>query len=146
MAYSKNIGMYMPTNKQKYKGNINKITYRSNLEKYYFNYMDLNPQVLEWNSEEVIVPYISPVDNTHHRYYIDLWVKVKTKNGKLKQVLIEIKPSNECDLPKMPESGLTAGYKKACLTYLVNQKKWEYARNYAEKHNMTFQILTEKDK
>ncbi len=147
MGFSKNSGKFVPKNKQKYKGDINDIVYRSNLELYYFRYMDANTNVLEWGSEEVVIPYISPLDNSRHRYYMDLWVRVKTTNGKTAQLLLEIKPHAEQYQPKRPKNGkITQSYKNACATWLVNQAKWEYAKAWAKSRGMTFKVLTERDK
>ena len=59
-------------------------------------YCDTNEKILEWGSEEIIVPYRSPVDNRYHRYFPDFYVKVKDKNGKIKKMIIEIKPYKQC--------------------------------------------------
>lgn len=147
MAFSKNIGHFYPTNKQKYKGDVDGIVFRSNLEKFYFNFFDKNKDVLFWNSEEVVVPYTSPVDGKNHRYFVDCWVKVKNKSGKIKEYLIEIKPDFETKPPILPKSGkMTNTYKRQCATWLVNNKKWDAATIFADRNNMEFVKLTEKDK
>ena len=58
-------------------------------------YLDRQPEVLFWSSEEVIIPYKSPIDNKWHRYYPDFWVKT-SKN----ESLIEIKPKRQTKPPK----------------------------------------------
>jgi len=45
------------------------------------NWLDKNPDIISWASEEMIVPYISPVDGKWHRYFPDFLVKVRTKDG-----------------------------------------------------------------
>ena len=39
----------------------------------------------------------------------------------------------------------TAKYKADCLTYLVNQAKWKYARKWCKARGLSFVVLTEKD-
>ena len=39
-------------------------------------YFDRNENVIEWSSEEIAIPYVSPWDNKIHRYYPDFLVKV----------------------------------------------------------------------
>ena len=54
MAYS---GKFIPKNRNKYKGNPKKIVYRSLWERSFMKYCDSNPSILEWSSEEIIIPY-----------------------------------------------------------------------------------------
>ena len=68
MAYR---GGFRPKNPAKYKGNPTKIIYRSLWEFKVFKWLDLHPQVIWWQSEEVVVPYRSPIDGKMHRYLID---------------------------------------------------------------------------
>ena len=148
MAFSKNNGIYVPKNRSKYVGNVDNIVFRSNLEKFFFNFFDLNENVLGWNSEECVVPYISPLDGRRHRYFIDNWAKVKTQNGKIREFLIEIKPFSETIPPVMPKNGkITTAYINAQKTYAVNVHKWEAATEYAKRMGMSgFIKLTERDK
>ena len=48
---------------------------------------DITPSVTEWGSEEIIIPYISPVDGRRHRYFPDFYVKIGNK-----KYLVEVKP------------------------------------------------------
>ena len=49
-------GHYNPTNPQKYKGNSSNIIYRSLWERKFMVYCDTNSFILEWGSEEIIIP------------------------------------------------------------------------------------------
>ena len=69
MAYS---GRYIVKNKKKYKGDFDKVVYRSLWEKHVFKWCDDNPKVKEWSSEEIVVPYYYEVDKKYHRYFVDL--------------------------------------------------------------------------
>ena len=55
-------GRYTPANPKKYKGNSRNIVYRSLWERKFMVYCDTSKNILEWGSEEIIIPYISPVD------------------------------------------------------------------------------------
>jgi len=80
-------GKFIPTNPKKYLGDVNSIIYRSLLERRFMVYCDQTPKVLKWTSEEVVVPYISPVDNKMHRYFVDFFVEVQTKSGEKQGIL-----------------------------------------------------------
>lgn len=134
-------GQYKVKHKVKYKGNPDNVYYRSSWELYFMYWLDTNDTVLEWKSEEVIVPYISPVDEKYHRYFVDFWAKMKTKNGP-KEFLIEIKPKNQT-MPPKPQKRTTKQYIDKITTWSINEAKWKYAQEYAEQNNMIFQILTE---
>ena len=93
-------GKYQPSYPKKYKGDPTNIVYRSLWERKFMVYCDKNENILEWGSEEVIVPYRSPIDNRYHRYFPDFYIKVRESNGKIKKMIIEIKPYRQCIEPK----------------------------------------------
>ena len=43
---------------------------RSGWEKRVMDWCDTNSSIVSWSSEEIIIPYISPVDNRPHRYFV----------------------------------------------------------------------------
>ena len=65
-------GKYIPKNPQKYKGDPSQVVYRSLWERKFMVYCDKNDKVVEWGSEEIIVPYRSPWDGKMHRYFPDM--------------------------------------------------------------------------
>ena len=81
MAYS---GKYIPSNITKYRGDVNKIVYRSLWERRFMVYCDENSNILEWGSEEIIIPYLSPWDGKIHRYFPDFYIKTKQHDGSKK--------------------------------------------------------------
>ena len=83
-------GRYIPTNPKKYKGDPQNIIYRSLWERKFMVYCDTSKAILEWGSEEIIIPYISPWDNKVHRYFPDFYIKVKQANNSAKKYIIEI--------------------------------------------------------
>lgn len=105
---------------------------------------DLTESVVGWTSENVIVPYISPVDGAWHRYFVDFGIKVKNKEGKEDFYLVEIKPKKERTMPVQP-SRCTQKYKNALETWLVNKAKWDAATAYAEQRGWKFLLIDDED-
>ena len=139
MAYS---GTYKPVNPKKYRGNPNQVIYRSLWERKLMVYCDNNDAVLEWGSEEVIIPYLSPWDGKLHRYFPDFYIKVKEPDGSIKKYLIEIKPHKQTMPPPKPKRQ-TKGYIYEAYEYAKNQSKWEAAREYCKDRGWIFKVITE---
>ena len=139
MAYS---GKYQPSFPKKYKGDPTNIIYRSLWERKFMRYCDLNENILEWGSEEIIVPYRSPVDRRVHRYFPDFYIKIKESNRSIKKYLIEIKPKKQTVPPKKPQRQ-TKGYLREAYEYAKNQSKWAAAREYCADRGWEFKVITE---
>jgi len=139
MAYS---GKYQPSFPKKYKGDPTNIIYRSLWERKFMRYCDLNENILEWGSEEIIVPYRSPVDRRVHRYFPDFYIKIKESNKSIKKYLIEIKPKKQTVPPKKPQRQ-TKGYLREAYEYAKNQSKWTAAREYCADRGWEFKVITE---
>lgn len=135
MAYR---GRYKVKDPKKYVGDPNKVVYRSLWERQVFRWCEANSDVIEWSSEEVVIPYICATDKKPHRYFIDLYLKMK--DGK--RYLIEIKPKKETVPPKST-GRRTKKYITESLTYVKNQSKWKAASEFAADNGVTFQIWTE---
>jgi len=135
-------GLFKPKNIEKYQGDPCKITYRSLWERKFMVFCDNNPNILKWSSEEIIIPYIS-IDNKIHNYYVDFWVKIKTKLG-IETFLIEIKPLKQCQPPKIKDNKkISKKELQEIKKWNINTKKWLYAKKFAEEKNWKFKILTE---
>ena len=139
MAYS---GKYQPSFPKKYKGDPTNIIYRSLWERKFMRYCDLNENILEWGSEEIIVPYRSPVDRRVHRYFPDFYIKIKESKNTIKKYLIEIKPKKQTVPPKKPQRQ-TKGYLREAYEYAKNQSKWAAAREYCADRGWEFKVITE---
>lgn len=137
-------GKYQPKNPQKYRGDANNIIYRSLWERKFLIYCDTNENILEYASEELALPYRSPIDNRIHRYFPDFYIKVKESNGSIKKYLIEIKPKKQTVEP-IPQKRKTKGYIYEVYEYAKNQAKWKAAREFCEDRQWEFKILTEDD-
>ena len=103
-----------------------------------------NSKILEWGSEEIALPYISPHDNRVHRYFPDFYIKVQENTGKVKRYLIEVKPLKQTTTPKRPKRQ-TKGYIREAFEYARNQAKWKAAREYCADRMWEFKVITEKE-
>jgi hypothetical protein len=139
MAYS---GYYRPRNPQKYMGDYKNIVYRSSWECKVMSWLDNNPSIVNWGSEELIIPYKSPVDGKVHRYFPDFVVKVQSKDGKLRTMILEVKPKRQTQAPKQ-QKRITKQYINEVTTWGVNQAKWKAATDFCLDRGWEFKILTE---
>jgi len=136
-------GKFIPKNPLKYKGDPTNIVYRSSWELLAMKYFDENTNVIWWASEELIIPYRSPVDNKIHRYFPDFVIKTQRKDGTVMTHVIEIKPESQTKMPKQRKR--TKKYLQEAATYAINQEKWRAADIFCQEHGWKFIILTEKD-
>lgn len=137
-------GRYFPINPKKYRGDVSNIWYRSLWERKTMDWLDRNEFVIEWSSEEFIIPYISPLDNKYHRYFPDFVAKIKTKDGSVKKFVIEVKPEKQTRPPEKPKK-VTRKFISEVATWGVNEAKFRAAMNYCLDRGWEFKILTEKE-
>jgi len=137
-------GKYYPSYPSKYKGDPTNIIYRSLWERKFMVYCDKNESILEWASEEIAIPYRSPVDNRVHRYFPDFYMKVKERNGKIRRYVIEVKPAKQTKPPVKPKRQ-TKGYIREAYEYAKNQAKWKMAREFCADRQWEFKVVTEKE-
>jgi len=137
-------GKYYPSFPRKYKGDPTNIIYRSLWERKFMVYCDKNQNILEWASEEIAIPYRSPIDNRVHRYFPDFYMKVKETNGKIKNYMIEVKPAKQTIPPKKPKRQ-TKGYIREAYEYAKNQAKWKMAKEFCADRQWEFKVVTEKE-
>lgn len=135
-------GYFYPKHPEKFKGKEPFAIYRSGLELKYFRILDNNPNVIEWGSEEIVVPYF--LNNAWHKYYIDLFVVFRV-GDKIKRFFIELKPFSQTQPPEWKPRKRKASHLYECLEWNKNQAKWKYADTYAKQKGFEFKILTEKD-
>ena len=131
-------GIFKPLNKNKYRGDVTNIVFRSRWEYMCFRWCDENSKVKSWSSEEVVIPYFYDVDKKYHRYYVDL--KITFTSGDT--IIVEIKPDKETKPPNYPGKK-TKRYLQEGMTYVKNMNKWKAAENYAKDRGWGFQIWTE---
>jgi len=139
MAYK---GKYRIKNIKKYKGDPTNVTYRSLWERKFMKYCEENPHILEWSSEEIIIPYRSPIDRKIHKYYPDFLIKIRNSKNIIENILIEIKPKKQTTPPKKPNR-MSKKYINEVYTYGVNEAKWKAAEEYCKDRKWKFEIITE---
>ena len=137
-------GKFKPVNSYKYLGNPTNIVYRSLWECRLMIYLDKHPDVLGWASEEISIPYRSPIDGRMHRYYPDFYVKRRV-DGKLKETVIEVKPSEQCVPPKLKHKKPTKKYLAEVKRYGINEAKWKAATAFCKDRKWDFKLMTEKE-
>jgi hypothetical protein len=144
MATNFKQGFFRPKNPSKYRGDANNIVYRSGWEKRVMDSLDDNINVISWSSEEIIIPYVSPVDNKVHRYFPDFYVEARAPDGSVKVMLLEVKPIAQTQAPKKPQRQ-TKRFLNEVMTYGVNQAKWDAASKYCQHKGWEFKLITEKE-
>ena len=132
-------GKYRPRSPYKYQGDITNIVYRSSWEYKFMKWCDYTPSVTKWGSEEIFIPYISPVDGKKHRYYPDFYVEIGGK-----KYIVEVKPFRQTLEPKTQKK-VTKTYINEVFTYAVNKAKWTAAEKFCKSTGLEFMIITEKE-
>lgn len=132
-------GPFKPTRPEKYIGDPAKIVFRSRIELRYMQYIDLNDDIVAWNSECTVIPYFDPSANKHRRYFPDLLIK--RKDGVI--MMIELKHTSEASEPRPKKQ--TRRALNEVRTWATNNAKWEAAKKYCEERGWLFKVLTEKE-
>lgn len=147
-------GFYKVKNKEKYRGDLSKVIYRSSWELKFFKECDNDQDIVKWEAEPVwlAIKYISPIDKKTHTYYPDVYCE-KSIDGKVYKFIIEIKPKQFLIKPKMPNySGLVGDLvkRKAKNAYILKKRKFDviyakhvYAKIFAKRNKMKYIFLTE---
>lgn len=121
-------------------GDYKNIVYRSSWECKVMNWFDKNPDVISWASEEIIVPYKSPVDGRWHRYFPDFLVKIKNRENTIRTIMIEVKPEKQSKPPEI-KTKVTKKYLQEVVTWGVNQAKWRAANEYCLDRKWEFMVM-----
>ena len=137
-------GKFKPRNPGKYRGNPGNIVYRSSWELKLMLHLDAHQDVVWWCSEEVAIPYRSPVDGKVHRYFPDFIANVKKPTGVMETMMIEVKPLKQSIEPKKQKK-VTRQYLREVFTYGINTEKWKAAKEYCADRGWTFHVFTEKE-
>ncbi len=129
--------VFQPKNPGKYVGTF-PIVYRSAWELTFMNVCDQHPNILQWASESIQIPYQNPMTGRWHRYIPDFLILYSDKNGKKHGELIEIKPASQAILER-------ARTKRDKEAYVVNAAKWKAAEAFCAQRNLKFRVMTEYD-
>ena len=128
-------GVYEVQNPEKYVGN-RRPRYRSGWEMSFMRFCDTNPNIIQWASEAIQIPYRNPLTGKLTHYVPDFLITYRTKDNTLKAELIEIKPRGQ--------SEITEGQKpKERAVVAVNMAKWDAATKWCKKQGLTFRVITE---
>lgn len=139
-------GYFRPAHPEKYIGDPNQIIFRSSWEFKFLKWCDGSPTILKYSSEPVGIPYYSPLDKRGHIYYVDFYIVTKDNEGREKAWLIEVKPNKYTKPPVAPKrmtDKQTANYVYAAKQFILNQAKFEAAREFASTRGLQFGIITE---
>lgn len=130
-----NQGFFTPKNPKKLIGNQSP-KYRSSWELAYMSFLDQHPNVINWASESIRIPYINPLTGKGSVYVPDFLVYYIDKNGRKHAELIEIKPEKERLVEK-------AKSRKDKLFLILNTAKWVAAQSFCAKNNLHFRVISE---
>lgn len=134
-------GKFEPKNPEKYIGTY-PIIFRSSWEWTLMQKLDSHPNVIQWASESIKIPYWNPfkkgIPGKPNSIYVpDFLVNYQDRKGQTKLELIEIKPMNQTSSNKTGRSKINQ------IAQQINTVKWAAARVWAKKHGMTFRVMTE---
>ena len=129
-------GKFSPKNKQKYVGTKSP-TYRSSWEHAFMRLCDEHPNVYQWASESIKIPYRHPFTGKYTVYVPDFFVVYIDKNGRKNAELIEVKPKSQTSIV---DAGKSTAKKKQAV---INMAKWEAANAYAKQNKIRFRVLSE---
>ena len=128
-------GSYEPQNPHKFVGGKFP-TYRSSWELAFMRMCDSHPNIHKWASENIKIPYRSPIDGKYHNYVPDFMVQYTDKDGSQHVELVEIKPANQTTL----ENARTQGQK---IQTAINAAKWTSAQEWCQRKGIRFKVINE---
>ncbi len=137
-------GKFSPKNPKKYKGDSTNIIYRSSWELKAMKYFDANPSILSWASEELLIPYLSPLDQKMHRYFPDFVVEILKKDGFKQIYVLEVKPFKQT-IPPEKRGKKSGRFLAEAKTYSINQQKWKAADIFCQQKGWKFMLVTENE-
>jgi len=160
-------GYFRPANLDKYIGDPNKIICRSSWEERFCTWCDNHPNIVQWSSEPVAIPYMNPCWRFVNgkfmagmsKYWVDFWIVVD-KDGDRQKWLCEVKPNSQIptkmhvdklieekrSLDKLSgkvKERKTKSYNQQLKVLLVNKAKFLAAKKFAEERGCKFAICDE---
>jgi hypothetical protein len=128
-------GQYKPIYPEKYVGAY-PIIFRSSWEFKVMQLFDTNPNISNWASESLKIPYQNPFTGKYTVYVPDFVVTYVDAKGNQKAEIIEVKPAKETFLEQ-------AKSQRAKAAVALNTFKWAAAQAFAKHHGMTFRVMNE---
>lgn len=131
-------GKFEMKNVEKYAGTKQPM-YRSSWEFAFMQFCDNHPNIINWASEAIKIPYRNPFTGKQTVYVPDFLVVYQDKNGQKRTELVEIKPSSQVTLE-------AAGKNRGNVASVaLNQAKWQAAHHWAKSMGITFRVVTESE-
>jgi len=158
-----NQGNYIPKNKDKViKLNTQGgVYFRSSWEKKIMYWLDMKSEIIKWGAECLQIPYqMTHFDNgdmrvKEHCYYPDFYYEMRTEDGVLKQVVVEVKPMKEYNMVialnegklQVPQKGTKKlkNFEYDLKMAYKNKNKWETMISWCNKKGYEFIIITEEN-
>ena len=128
-------GKYLVQESAKYVGS-KEPTYRSSWELAFMRMCDTHPNITKWASENVKIPYRSPLDGKYHHYVPDFMIQYTDRDGHNHVELIEIKPSTQTTLRN-------ARTQVDAIQTAVNAAKWTAAQEWCQRTGIRFKVINE---
>ena len=100
------------------------------------NVCDTHPNIVQWASESLKIPYEDPFTGKIRNYIPDFFIVYVDKQGLLHREIIEIKPLSQ----SIEEA---AKSKKDLEAIMLNEAKWTAAYAWCKSQNIKFRIMTE---
>lgn len=137
-------GFFTPKYPKKYVGDPKHIVYRSSWELTLMRRFDADPNILQWSSEELAIPYHDRATGKLRRYFPDFVIKKRNPDGSTETIVIEVKPYAQ-SVP--PEKGKKTQkrYLAEVKTFATNYSKWESAQRFCQSKGWKFAVVTEND-
>lgn len=129
---------YKVKNPEKYIGTKQPM-YRSSWERTFMIFCDTNPNVQQWASECVKIPYRDPLTDKQTVYVPDFFIVYVDKDKNKHVELIEIKPAKQTIKERVGKNI----YDQA--QYVKNMAKWKAAAAWAQQNGIKFRVLNEND-
>ena len=129
-------GKFSFKNKKKYVG-LKTPTYRSGWEHAFMRLCDEHPNVYQWASESIRIPYRHPLTGKYTIYVPDFFIVYMDKEGRKHAELVEVKPKSQTT---MENAGRSHAKQKQVV---INSAKWEAANAYARQNKIRFRVVSE---
>ena len=129
--------VFIPKNPQKIVGNKRPFS-RSSWELRVMSFLDEHPNVIQWGSECVHIPYVNPLTGKSTIYVPDFLIKYADAKGTQRVELVEVKPKKETFIE-------AAKSKRDKAFVILNTAKWQAAAAWCARHGVHMRILNEDD-
>lgn len=100
------------------------------------SFLDTHPNVIQWGSECVRIPYVNPLTGKSTIYIPDFLIKYQDKKGSQRVELLEVKPRKETVME-------AAKSRRDKAFVILNTAKWRAAQIWCAKNGVTFRVLNE---